>query len=619
MSPRRGTLERRLNTIAIAIGIGLAGMLLRFGYLQIVETHRYRAAADENTVRLFPLLAPRGEITDRNGDVLARSRPSFRASLVPRQLPVDDADREAAVGGFIAALELDPDWLAGRLAESWDSPLTPIRLAGGLTTEQVAHLEERRLQLPGLMIEEEPLRVYPHGPLAAHVLGYIGEVNLPELQALGGSYAPGDLVGKVGIEIAAEQWLKGMNGGMEVEVNAMGKQIKLRGRRAPRPGHRVVLTLDRRLQERCEELLGDRSGAIIAMAAKTGEILAMATSPRFDPNWFAGGRISRSHWDTLLNDARSPLQNRAIQALYSPGSIFKIVTATAALESGALNEDKTFECTGMFLISVWPYRCWNEGGHGWLNVEQAIIHSCDIFFYKTGLALSVDLLARYAEAFGFGEPTGIDLPGEKPGHVPTRMWKERLFHIPWFPGNTVQMSIGQGYLLSTPLQLVELLELTALEGHAFRPHVIKRVEDEQGRTVMDVTPHIDRRMSIAPSTWTLVRRGLSGCVNFRSGTGYKCHLPNLAVSGKTSTIQNPHGEDHAAFAAYAPSADPEIVVAVFIEHGLTGGTIAALVTKSVLETWDALRHGAPLPSEPAPPGPGAAVPALPFVLRAAGG
>ncbi len=600
MSPRRGTLERRLNLVAVAITLGLGAMLLRFGYLQIVESGKYRAAADENTIRLYPLLAPRGEITDRHGDVLASSRPSFRASLVPRQLPADDAEREAAVSAFIAALDLDSEWLAGRLAESWDSPLTPIRLVGGLSTEQVGRLEERRLQLPGLVIEEEPLRTYPHGPLAAHVLGYIGEVNLPELQALGGTYAPGDLVGKVGMEIAAEAWLKGRNGGMEVEVDAMGHQVRMRGRRAARPGDRVVLTLDRRLQERCEELLGDRGGAIVAMEAKTGEILAMATSPRFDPNWFAGGRITRGRWDAMLNDQRSPLQNRAIQALYAPGSIFKIVTATAALESGELNEEKTFECGGTFWIKIWPYKCWNEAGHGWLNVEQAIVHSCDIFFYKTGMSLSVDLLARYAEAFGFGEPTGIDLPGEKGGHVPTRQWKERLFHIPWFPGNTVQMSIGQGYLLATPLQLVQLLELTALKGRAYRPHVIKRIEDDQGRTVMDVAPHVNRRMAIAPSTWDLVHRGLSGCVNNRSGTGYKCHLPNLAVSGKTSTIQNAQREDHAAFAAYAPSDDPEVVVAVFIEKGLAGGTIAALIAKSVLETWDALRHGAPLPTEPVP-------------------
>jgi len=214
------------------------------------------------------------------------------------------------------------------------------------------------------------------------------------------------------------------------------------------------------------------------------------------------------------------------------------------------------------------------------------------------MSLSVDLLSRYAEEFGFGENTGIDLPGEKPGHVPTRQWKERMFHIPWFPGNTVQMAIGQGYLLATPMQLVQLLQLTALQGRAYRPHVIKRIEDDQGRTVMDVTPHMNRHMAIASSTWALIRRGLAGCVNNHGGTGFKCHLPNLAVSGKTSTIQNSQRDDHAAFAAYAPSDDPEIVVAVFIEHGLTGGTIAALISKSVFETWDALRHGAPLPSEP---------------------
>jgi penicillin-binding protein 2 len=327
------------------------------------------------------------------------------------------------------------------------------------------------------------------------------------------------------------------------------------------------------------------------MEAKTGEILAMATSPRFDPNWFAAGRIAAGRWQKLVGDPRSPLQNKAIQSLYSPGSIFKIVTAIAALESGELTPDKTHECAGVFWIKVWSYKCWNESGHGWLNLEQALVHSCDIFFYKTGLSLKVDLLAKYAGQFGFGEPAGVDLPGENGGHVPTRAWKERLFHLPWFPGNTVQMSIGQGYLLATPLQLVQLMDLVALEGRAMRPHVLKRVEDGRGRTVMSVTPQVSRRVSVAKSTWDLLKRGLWGCVNYSSGTGHRCHLENLAVAGKTSTIQNPHGEDHAAFVAYAPAGDPEVVVATFIEHGQAGGNLAALLTRSVLESWDDIRRG----------------------------
>ena len=373
---------------------------------------------------------------------------------------------------------------------------------------------------------------------------------------------------------------------------------------------RVVLSLDWRLQERAEELLGDRGGAIMAMEAQTGEILAMAVNPKFDPGWFATGRITSARWQTIVNDPAAPLQNRAIQSLYAPGSIFKIVTTTAALETGELNEEKTFECGGTFWIKTWPYRCWIDPGmHGWLNVEQALVHSCDIFFYKTGLALKVDALSKYAELFGFGDPTGIDLPGEKGGHVPTRAWKERLFHLPWFPGNTVQMAIGQSYLLATPLQLVQLLDLVALEGKAYRPHVIRRVEDGEGLAVQEVKPQISRRMAIAPSTWGLLKRGLWGCVNYRSGTGYRSHLANLDVSGKTSTIQNPHGEDHAAFAAYAPSGRPEIVVVTFIEHGLTGGTLAALITRSVISTWDDLRRGVtpetgatPAAVPPGPPG-----------------
>lgn len=587
----------RINVVAYAIAVAWIALVLRFGYLQVVASGRYRAAADENSVRLFPLPAPRGEIVDRNGRVLATSRPSFRASLVPRQLPEDDDEREAVVARYVAILELDPDWLATRLAESWEAPLAPIRLQGGLSTEIVARLEERRQALPGLLIEEEPLRVYPAGALGSHVLGYIGEVSLADMQERPGTYAAGDLVGRTGVEAAAEPWLKGQNGGVEVEVDALGRQIAMRGRRPPVPGRRVVLTLDKRLQERCEELLGDRVGAVVVMEAETGEILAMASSPRYDGSWFAGGRITLPRWRELLDNRNTPLQNRAIQSLYSPGSIFKIVTASAALETGELSEDKTFECAATFWIKTWKYDCWNAMGHGWLNVEQAMVHSCDIFFYKTGIALTVDLLAKYAEQFGFGEPTGIDLPGEKSGHVPSRAWKERLFHLPWFPGNTVQLAIGQGYLLSTLLQLVQLLDLAALEGRAYRPHVIKRVEDARGRPVLEVAPHVSRRLAIHSSTWDLIKRGLWGCVNYRSGTGYRAHVAGLKVAGKTSTIQNPHGEDHAAFAAYAPADRPEVIAATFIEHGLAGGQIAALITRSALETWDALRRG-----ETPPPG-----------------
>ena len=576
-------------------------MLMRFGYLQIVETGRYRAAAAENGIKLFPLPAPRGEITDRNGEVLATSVPSFRASLVAQRLPRDEAEKDAVVAKIARAVGVESGWLSGRIVDVEESPLTPIRLKGGLTTAEVAGLEERQYELPGLLIEEEPLRTYPFKDLAAHILGYIGEISMEQLQDLGGSYIPGDLVGKTGVEASAERFLKGTNGGQEVEVDALGRQVRIRGRRPPRPGCRVVLTIDRRLQGRAEELLGDRAGAIIAMDAKTGEILAMAVNPRYDPNWFASGGISWPRWQKLISDPRSPMQNRATQALYSPGSIFKIVTATAALETGELNEEKTYECAGVFWIKTWPYKCWNEiAGHGWINIQQAIIHSCDIFFYKTGLSLKVDLLAKYAEMFGFGEPTGIDLPGEAGGFVPTREWKERFFHIPWFPGNTVQMSIGQGYLVGTPLQLVQLLDMTALEGKSMRPHVIRRVEDERGGLVSEVLPQASRRISIAASTWALLKRSLWGAVNIRSGTGWRCHLDDLDVSGKTSTIQNPHGDDHAAFAAYAPSTDPQVVVATFIEHGLAGGNLAALITRSILRMWNALRQGKPLPGDEGP-------------------
>ncbi|HTC20323.1 MAG TPA: penicillin-binding protein 2, partial [bacterium] len=460
----------------------------------------------------------------------------------------------------------------------------PIRLQSHLDEELVDKIEENRVRLPGVFIQMEPERFYPHGDLASHVLGYIGEISEDDLSRMReGGYAVGDLIGKKGVERTYDEILRGQNGGVEVQVDASGTQRRTLAYRNPIQGQTLKLTLDWKLQQLAEDLLGDEIGSIIVTNPQTGEILALVSRPNFDPNAFVSG-ISYKEWNGLLKDKNHPLENRAIQGQYPPGSIFKLVTALAALEDGVIDLNKVFLCRGIYWYTVWPYRCWRISGHGWVNLERAIIESCDIFFYQLGLLVKIDKIYRMARELGLGSKTQIDLDSEVSGLVPNSRWKESTQHMPWFPGDTIHMSIGQGYLLTTPLQMLDVTSSLAMNGQLYRPHLLYRVVDRTtGRTVFEKQPELLHEADITQVHLDFIKATMEKVVNSDNGTGKKARIKGVRVAGKTGTSENPHGDNHAWFTAYAPAEDPKVAVIVLVENGGEGGVVSAPIAKRLME------------------------------------
>jgi penicillin-binding protein 2 len=451
----------------------------------------------------------------------------------------------------------------------------------------LARVEERRPDLPGIVIMNETRREYKYGPLGFHAIGYVGEISEQELALRSKEYKTGDVIGQAGVERVYDHYLKGRSGWRHIEVDALGRQVGVLGDEAPWPGHNIVLSLDRRLQEETEKILQPYKGAIILEQVNTGEILALASSPGYDPNLFARGH-SRKAWEKLCRDRNYPLTNRAIQGLYPPGSIFKIATLLTALEENLVQPLQRFLCTGTYWISTWPYRCWENRGHGYVDAKRAIIESCDIYFYQLGLRITVDRLGKWAKDFGLGRMSGVDLPDESSGLVPSAQWKERTQNMPWFPGNTVMLSIGQGYILSTPLQMLNLIVAVANRGVIYRPHLLKRVVSiisREPRVIHEVKPEAIHRIQARAENWELLERALTEVVNSRRGTGRAARIMGYRIAGKTATAQNPHGEDHAGFVAYGPVPNPEVAVVVYLENVGGGGTHAAPLARAVMEAY----------------------------------
>jgi penicillin-binding protein 2 len=421
----------------------------------------------------------------------------------------------------------------------------------------------------------------------------------------------GDMIGKYGIEYRWEADLKGVDGGRQIEVDALGREIKPLRSVEPFPGNNLILTLDLELQKVAEEAFQGRSGALIAMEPKTGRILAMVSKPSFDPNLFARN-ISTEEWESLMENPGHPLQNKGIQGQYPPGSVFKIITAIAGLESGIINPDTQMTCTGIYSYGNRDFRCWKEGGHGTISLHQAIVESCDIYFYQVGLKVGVDLIAQYANEFGLGRITGISLPHEKPGIVPSTSWKKRSSGIPWYSGETLSLAVGQGYLSTTPIQLLSLISTIANGGKLYLPQVVERVENVYEGVLKEYPPVEKGRVNVSERTLRIIQEALMGVVNEPHGTGWACALNEEKVAGKTGTAQVvriPQNfakgdmekmplkfRDHAWFVAYAPFEDPRISIAVIVEHGGFGATAAVPIAKKVIEKY--LSDASPSEVEP---------------------
>ncbi|NLS44452.1 MAG: penicillin-binding protein 2 [Firmicutes bacterium] len=585
---------RRLGYLVLAVLIILAA---RLWYLQIIHGSVYEALSEGNRVRVIPVAAPRGKVLDRNGVPLSSNRLALCVSVVPQ----DISDKNKTVTWLSEVLGMAPESIEEKLA-SPGRPFEPIRIKADTDPSTVMVIGERRTEFPGVVIEEIPVRHYAFGDFASHILGYTREINAEELKARKGEgYKLGDLIGKVGIERTFEAYLRGTDGGEQVEVNSLSQPIRILGRVAPVPGCDVVLTIDGNIQAAAEKALESRlrilsgsektrkaqAGVVIVIDPRSGEILAMTSKPSYDPNMFVG-ELSLKDMESLTSSP-SPQPNRAISHTYAPGSTFKFVPALAALEQGEVNLDTRFFCSGRDSDS--GKLCWvmEQGrGHGRLDIIGGISESCNIVFYELGRRVGIDNLASTARMFGFGQPTGITVsPKDQAGLVPDKEWKKRNFKgydQKWYPTETLDVAIGQGALLVTPLQLAIAYSAIAGKGSLYQPMIVKAVIDSDGNIVEEYKPVIVNHLPISKTSWDILGQGLERVISHGTAKEAFKGFP-LKAAGKTGTAENPHGPSHAWFACYAPAENPEIVVLVMIEHGISGATHAAPIARQVLEEY----------------------------------
>ncbi|TMQ55554.1 MAG: penicillin-binding protein 2 [Candidatus Eisenbacteria bacterium] len=584
--PIRESRERRfrlLSRLAIA-GFGL--VVLGLMRLQVVEHDKYLELANENRVRLEVLRAPRGVIYDASGDLLADSVPSFE--IVFRPFPAESAQRArdvlspAWMKQVAALVEADTAVIRRAVATANRSGQTAM-LRADAPFRVLAAVEESRAELPGIEVQIEPLRHYPHGKLAAHLLGYAGEVTDQELDSLSASgYRLGDLIGRTGIERNYEEILRGRDGAEYVVVNAMGKRVSTLTEQAPRPpvgGHDIVLTLDLKVQNAMEQAMANvERGAAVAIDPRDGAILGMVSRPAFDPNEFSHG-MSWDRWNELSSGGSNPLLNRAIQGAYPPGSTFKVVVMLAALRAGVAGPHTWLQpCTGSYYYGGRVFNCWKWEGHGALDFIGALQNSCDAYFYQIGPLLTLPRLAAAAREFGLGARTGVDLPQERRGLIPDAAWYDQQWGPGrWRKGMMLNLAIGQGELLVTPIQLAMVAAQVANGGRAIRPHVVEVVRGES-----EFAPDRPTRAGVTADaeSWATVRMAMEKVVS--DGTGQGAKVPGIRVAGKTGTSQNTHGKDHSLFICYAPADSPRVALAVVAENRGHGGTVAAPIAARVL-------------------------------------
>jgi penicillin-binding protein 2 len=571
--------KQRLNWLLIFIVICFSILVISLWYLQMIKGEEFMERAAENCIRSLVEDAPRGRIYDRQEKLLVTNRPAVVVSIIPAE--VDDLEKLSERLGRIICIS--PEKISQTVKNYLENPFKTVKILDDCKTNKIVEIEERKDELRGVVLEVKPRRDYLYHDFAAHSLGYVGEIDKEELQQFGNpKFQGGDIIGKAGLEKYYDDILRGEKGGKEVEVDALGQEIATLLYQKPVPGEDLVLTIDRDLQLYGENLLFDKKGSIVVSDPNSGEILALVNRPSFSPNIFANG-ISSSDWKRLSSDADYPLTNRSVQGLYSPGSIFKVVTAIAALEEGVTDRKRKIYCSGTFELADRVFTCWKETGHGSLNIVDGIAHSCNIYFYTLGKDLGIERFNKYMQKFGLGEKTGIDLPAEAIGTIPSAQWKEREVKEIWFPGDTINLSIGQGYLLLTPLQVHNLITTIATEGEVYKLHLVKKIIFADGKTVEEIKPEIYKKVDFSSDTFKIIKEGLRQTI--LKGTGWRANIKELAVAGKTGTAQNPQGETHAWFIGFAPYEDPEICITVFLENGGEGGEAAAPIARAMLEKY----------------------------------
>jgi penicillin-binding protein 2 len=597
-------IERRLPFVAAFMIFVFCVFFVRLFQLQLIEGEQLGRLSANNSVRTLRLEAPRGDILDREGRTLATTRPAFGVQVIPNDL----RQRERTIGALGVLLDEEAVALDEKIGDPRGrTRFQPVRLAGDATYDQLARVESHRFALPGVVTDVQPRRHYVEGDLAAHLLGYIGEIQRRQLeQRAYTGYRPGEVIGQAGIEVLRQRDLRGRQGGRNLVVDVAGRIVEVLDEEVPVPGRTVTLTIDLDLQRAAEEaflpdVLGEpgKIGAVVAMDVRNGDILALVSKPSYDPNDFAGG-IDSETWNQLTTDEWRPIQNRAISGQYPPASAHKPIVAAAALQEAVFDPEELVFCPGHFRLGRRTYRCWKREGHGLVDLRDAIKGSCDVYFYQLGLKVGIDRLAAIAGGFNLGRRTGIALGQEQTGLVPTSEWKERRFGEIWMKGETVSASIGQGFNLVTPLQMAVAYAAIANGGKILRPRLLLGTEAGDGSVTPGPGPEVRGTLPVHPAHLARVVDALEAVVGEEGGTARRARIPGVRVAGKTGTAQVvrlKHTEDleedevpirfrdHAWFVGFAPVEAPEIVVASLVEHGGHGSSAAAPVTGRVLATY----------------------------------
>ncbi|WP_337464756.1 penicillin-binding protein 2 [Acidaminococcus timonensis] len=554
----------------------------RMFYLQIIKGSTYRRQAEGNRTRYTRILAPRGIIYDCNGEELANNKPGVMVSLV-RQT---GAYKEETLEQLSQLLNIPVAEIKETIRLSGGSS-EPIRLVRNASPEVVDKVEENLRYLPGVMLEVQPVRNYPNKQLAVHALGYVGEISDYEIEQ--GAYSDlkaGDIIGKFGLENYYDSYLRGEDGSYREEVDVAGRVVQIMDKVEPKPGQGLVLTIDAKLQRVAEEAvdrqlraIGARGAAVVAIDPNNGEVKALVSRPGFDPNWFVNG-ISEKNWKYLNTDPFHPMTDKVIAGEYPPGSTFKIVTGSAALEEKKVTPDELIYDSGRH----WLIDMRNAGGEalGYINFKRALAASDNVYFYEMGNRVGIEALDKYAREFGFGQATGIDLHGEAQGLIATPEYKKKVFDDEWYLGDTFNTAIGQGFTLATPIQVAEMLSAVATDGKRYKPHLVSKILNDDGSVAKTFDPEEEGRLPISESTLKLIQEGLEAVTESGGTASFLKSLP-VPVAGKTGTAENPHGLEHGWFIAYAPTTKPQLVVVCIVEQGSFGTISAAPIVKSILE------------------------------------
>ena len=582
MTENTGEFSKRLTALGGIIVLVIAVLIGRMGYLQVYEGEHYASLADGNRIRLVPAVAARGTFYDRNGNMLVTNRPGFTVALLPLTEPISPD----VIERLSKLLNVPVEEINRRIENHMG--FDPIRIKNDVGPDLLTIIEEQKELYPGVVVEVQPIRQYIFKEMAVHALGYVSEISDTELEdKKDQGYKTGDIIGKFGLEKMYDQLLRGIDGGEQVEVDVTGKPVQILGKKNPVPGHDVVLTIDRDIQLATEKavddqlkLIGASAAAAVVMNPQTGEILAIVSRPGFDPNLFAQG-ISEKEWKKINENPFYPMDNKAITGEYPPGSTFKIVTGTAALAAGKVTPEEKILDTGHH----WIIPKGNAEGEalGWINFDEAMAHSDNVYFYEMGNRLGIDELEKYARMFGLGEKTGVNLPYEAEGLVANRRYKEKFFEEDWYLAETFDAAIGQGFNLVTPIQAAMVMAEIAADGKRYQPYLVQKIMSHDGKLVKKFEPVLLGQLQVSQDIISLVQHGLKGVTKYGTAAFIFGKDFPIDIAGKTGTAENPHGKDHGWFVAYGPFDNPSVIVAVIVEQGGFGAQSAVPIGKKILE------------------------------------